>query len=135
MRVPLRRRPRGMWADVEALTGFFDTHASEQPRWWWTPGRRRAVRAHELTLRIAKCAEEVCETVDARLRELGQNPRKAKTANGDQVATELCDVVVTALIALNTQVGGVDEARARLDDRFAVMRGRFVEGARGGASR
>ncbi|MGP4027266.1 MazG-like family protein [Actinomadura sp. 3N407] len=118
------RRPRGMWADVDALTSWLDANATESPRWWWSPGRRRTAREHELTLRIAKCSEELGEVVDARIRALGQNPRKGKTATGQDVATELCDVVVTALVALTTQVGGVDAARAHLNTRFTVVRDR-----------
>lgn len=126
MRLLLRRRPRGMWADVAALTAWLDTNATEQPRWYWSRGRRRTARDHELTLRIAKCSEEIGEAVDARIRALGQNPRKGKTATADDVATELCDVVVTALVALTTQTGDVDAARTHLNARFVALRDRVT---------
>lgn len=120
----IRRRPRGIWADVAALTAWLDANAAERPRWWWTRGRRRAAREHELTLRIAKCGEESGEAVDARIRALGQNPRKGTTATAEDVANELCDVAVTALVALTTQLGDVDAARTHLNTRLAAIRER-----------
>lgn len=124
MRHLLRRRPRGLWADVDVQVAWLDANATEQPRWWWSQGHRRAVRDHELTLRLAKCAEEVGEVIDARIREQGRNPRKGNTGTGEDVASELCDVVMTALVALTTQTGSVDAARAHLEARFAVLRDR-----------
>ncbi|MEU0979086.1 MazG-like family protein [Streptomyces griseus] len=54
----------------------------------------------ELTLRILKLSEEVGEVAEAWIGVLGQNPRKGVTHRRVDVADELCDVIVTASVAL-----------------------------------
>jgi NTP pyrophosphatase (non-canonical NTP hydrolase) len=66
----------------------------------------------ELTLRIAKIAEEAGEAVQAWIGVLGQNPRKGVTHTREDVAGELADVAFTALVAIESL--GID-ARATLD--------------------
>lgn len=55
---------------------------------------------HEITLRILKLSEEVGEVAEAWIGFLGQNPRKGVTHRRVDVADELCDVIVTASVAL-----------------------------------
>jgi NTP pyrophosphatase (non-canonical NTP hydrolase) len=65
----------------------------------------------ELTLRIAKIAEESGEAVQAWIGVVGQNPRKGVTHTVLDVAGELADVAFTALVAIESL--GLD-ARATL---------------------
>ncbi|TDB71426.1 MazG-like family protein [Micromonospora sp. KC723] len=56
----------------------------------------------ELTCRILKLTEEVGEAATAWIGLLGQNPRKGVTHTRDDVAAELADVVLTALVAIES---------------------------------
>lgn len=53
-------------------------------------------------LRLMKLSEEVGEVTQAVIGALGQNPRKGVTHTWDDVTAELCDVMVTAMVALST---------------------------------
>ncbi|MFJ9741371.1 MazG-like family protein [Streptomyces sp. NPDC101166] len=69
----------------------------------WLNVGRPAGRDHEtLLLRILKLSEEVGETAQAVIGATGQNPRKGTTHTWEQVQAELCDVAITALVALRT---------------------------------
>ena len=61
-----------------------------------------------------KIAEETGEAVAAYIGLTGANPRKGVTATPDDLAGELCDVVLAALIALATVTGGTPQAESRL---------------------
>ncbi|MEH0983024.1 MazG-like family protein [Micromonospora sp. CPCC 205556] len=56
----------------------------------------------ELTCRILKLTEEAGEVAGAWIGLLGQNPRKGVTHTRDEVAAELADVVLTALVAIES---------------------------------
>ncbi|MEU9475235.1 MazG-like family protein [Streptomyces sp. NPDC048191] len=68
--------------------------------------RLEATRAHPgqegLLLRILKLSEEVGEVAEAVIGATGQNPRKGTTHSWEDVQAELCDVAITALVALRT---------------------------------
>ena len=53
-------------------------------------------------LRVMKLSEEVGEVSQAVIGVLGQNPRKGVTHSWEDVQAELCDVIVTAMVALTT---------------------------------
>src|ERR1700689_1339371 len=53
-------------------------------------------------IRIMKLTEEAGEVTQAVIGTLGQNPRKGVTHTWEDVEAELCDVIVTAMIALAT---------------------------------
>ncbi len=55
---------------------------------------------HELALRLLKLSEEVGEVTEAYIGMVGQNPRKGVTHTREDVAEELCDVMITAMVAL-----------------------------------
>lgn len=55
-----------------------------------------------LLLRLLKLSEEVGEVAEAVIGVTGQNPRKGVTHTWDDVEAELCDVAITALVALRT---------------------------------
>jgi NTP pyrophosphatase (non-canonical NTP hydrolase) len=78
-----------LWTSIDDLWAWLDAH-----------------RAHEgregLLLRMLKLSEEVGEVAQAVIGATGQNPRKGTTHTWDDVEAELCDVVITALVALRT---------------------------------
>ncbi|WP_338059856.1 MazG-like family protein [Streptomyces natalensis] len=53
-------------------------------------------------LRILKLSEEAGEVAQAVIGATGQNPRKGRSHTWDDVQSELCDVIVTAMVALRT---------------------------------
>ena len=69
---------------------------------------------HETAVRVMKIAEEAGEAVAAYIGLTGANPRKGVTAEPGELAGELCDVVLAALIALATITGGTPQAESRL---------------------
>lgn len=52
------------------------------------------------SMRILKLSEEVGEAAQAYIGFMGQNPRKGNTHTREDVAHELCDVIITAAVAL-----------------------------------
>ncbi|MBE1487391.1 MazG-like family protein [Plantactinospora soyae] len=98
-----------------------------------TWGTVRAVRAwldrvngtggHELTCRILKVTEEAGEAAGAWIGLTGQNPRKGVTHSLDDVAGELADVALTALVAIESL--GLD-ARQVLRTRAERVQGRLA---------
>ena len=56
----------------------------------------------ELTCRILKLTEEAGEVAGAWIGLVGQNPRKGVTHTREEVAAELADVVITALVAIES---------------------------------
>ncbi|KAB2972455.1 hypothetical protein F8R89_10585 [Streptomyces sp. SS1-1] len=88
------------WKAVDALWAWLE---SEQP----VSGREG------LLLRMLKLSEEVGEVAQAVIGATGQNPRKGVTHTWDDVQSELCDVVITALVALRTLTPDAREVFAR----------------------
>lgn len=101
-----------------------DTH---RPDLWtslddlWT--RLEATREHAgregVLLRVLKLSEEVGEVAEAVIGTTGQNPRKGVTHTWDDVQSELCDVAITALVALRTLT---PEARAVFEGHLERVR-------------
>ncbi|WP_343444436.1 MazG-like family protein [Micromonospora schwarzwaldensis] len=75
---------------------LFDIAAEVTARLDAINGRSR----EETGLRILKVTEEAGEVAAAWIGTLGQNPRKGVTHTSDDVAAELADVVLTALVAI-----------------------------------
>ncbi|MGW9238156.1 MazG-like family protein [[Kitasatospora] papulosa] len=75
----------------------------------------------EITLRLLKLSEETGEVAQAWIGTTGQNPRKGITHTREDVADELCDVIVTAAVALasivNDPAGHLDTKLARIASR------------------
>lgn len=78
-----------VWDAVDRLVGWLDAN---------TAAPRESVRL----LRVLKLSEEVGETAQAVIGALGQNPRKGVSHSWQQVEAELCDVIITAMVALST---------------------------------
>src|SRR5690606_13397343 len=92
--------PRGWWDTIGMLCAWLDTN-------------RPVDGPDELLLRILKLSEEVGEVAQAVIGATGQNPRKGTTHTWDDVRSELCDVAVTALVALRTLTPAAPEVFAR----------------------
>lgn len=85
-------QPADLWAGIDDL-------------WTWLDGNRPLTGEggrEGVLLRILKLSEEVGEVSEAVIGATGQNPRKGVTHTWDDVQAELCDVVITALVALRT---------------------------------
>ena len=78
-----------VWAAIDDLWAWLDANETQ-------PGREA------LLLRMLKLTEEVGEVAQAVIGATGQNPRKGTTHTWDDVQAELCDVVLTAMVALRT---------------------------------
>ncbi|MCC9704629.1 MazG-like family protein [Streptomyces sp. MNU76] len=76
-----------------------------------------------LLLRMLKLQEEVGEVAQAVIGATGQNPRKGTTHTWDDVQSELCDVVITALVALRTLT---PDAHAVFDAHLAGVTARSL---------
>lgn len=55
-------------------------------------------------VRLMKLSEEVGEVMQAYIGFVGANKRKGVHTTGENVALELCDVVITAMVALHDWV-------------------------------
>jgi NTP pyrophosphatase (non-canonical NTP hydrolase) len=78
------------WESIERLQDWL---ARSQPD---RPARET------LLLRMLKLSEEVGEVAEAVIGATGQNPRKGTSHTWDDVRSELCDVIITAAVALRT---------------------------------
>ena len=74
------------WSTIRSLVAWLDAEN----------GRSDA----EISLRILKLTEEAGEVARAWIGVQGQNPRKGVTHTHPDVQDELCDVIVTAAVAL-----------------------------------
>lgn len=78
-----------LWTTIDRLRTWLDDHNARPPQ-------------EALLLRMLKLSEEVGEVSEAVIGAVGQNPRKGVSHSWGDVESELCDVVVTALVALGT---------------------------------
>ncbi|QIB46099.1 MazG-like family protein [Streptomyces aureoverticillatus] len=104
--------PTDLWATVDRLHGWLESHSQNPPR-------------ETLLLRMLKLAEETGEVAQAVIGATGQNPRKGTTHTWDDVESELCDVVITALVALRTLTPAPEQALA---SRLRAVEQRSVPG-------
>lgn len=79
-----------------------DLWGSVDDLWSWLEANRPVDGDQGLLLRMLKLSEEVGEVAQAVIGATGQNPRKGVTHTWEDVQGELCDVVITALVALRT---------------------------------
>ncbi|MEV0993450.1 hypothetical protein [Nonomuraea sp. NPDC050202] len=73
----------------------------------------------QTALQILKITEEAGEAAAAYIGLTGQNPRKGVTHTVEDVAGELCDIVITALVALAAVTGDVTAAQVAVDRHLA----------------
>ncbi|WP_405614364.1 MazG-like family protein [Streptomyces sp. NBC_01511] len=89
------------WTRIEKLRSWLDENA--------------APVGDERLWRILKISEEVGEVAEAMHGASGTNPRKGYSHTWDDVNKELCDVIVTSMVALATCT---PDAAKLLDDRL-----------------
>lgn len=75
------------WATVRRLEAWLSEGSGQPPEM-------------QRVLQCLKLSEEAGEVAEAVIGVLGQNPRKGFSHTWDDVAAELCDVVITAMVAL-----------------------------------
>lgn len=96
------------WATVDRLVEWLDTNSEGPPE-------------VSRLLRVLKISEEAGEVAEALHGVMGTNPRKGPSHTWEDVESELCDVILTAMVALaslNPQAGKVfDEQLARVAER------------------
>ncbi|MFE1579529.1 MazG-like family protein [Streptomyces fradiae] len=104
------------WKTVEALHTWLDGHpadpgpapgaptldAATAPGADPLPAPGPGSPERTALLRILKLSEEVGEVAEAVIGAYGHNPRKGASHTWDDVRAELCDVIITAMIALRT---------------------------------
>ncbi|WP_046728625.1 MazG-like family protein [Streptomyces humi] len=100
-----------------------DLWTSVEDLWTWLDADRRHDGETGLVLRMLKLTEEVGEVAQAVIGATGQNPRKGVTHSWEDVQGELCDVVITALVALRTLT---PEAREVFERHLARVRDRSL---------
>lgn len=76
-----------VWDTIDRLSDWIDQGSTA------TPNERRL-------LRIMKVQEEAGEAAQAAMGAIGENPRKGVSHTWDDVDDELCDVIITGMVAL-----------------------------------
>jgi hypothetical protein len=84
---PSSPAPADLWATIARLVAWLD--------------EANGTGEHETAMRLMKLSEEAGEVMQAYIGMVGQNPRKGVTHSKWDVAEELCDVIVTAAVALH----------------------------------
>ncbi|TXS45103.1 hypothetical protein EAO75_19550 [Streptomyces sp. uw30] len=90
-----------------------DLWAAIDDLWTWLDADQPVGGQEGLLLRLLKLSEEVGEVSEAVIGATGQNPRKGVTHTWEDVQGELCDVVITALVALRTLTPDTREVFSR----------------------
>jgi NTP pyrophosphatase (non-canonical NTP hydrolase) len=75
-------------------------------------------------IRLLKLTEEVGEVADAFLGVHGLNRRKGVCRTRDDLLDELCDVMITAAVAMIGVTGDAELARGHLEQRLASVTAR-----------
>jgi NTP pyrophosphatase (non-canonical NTP hydrolase) len=101
-----------IWAHIRYLTAWLDRSSAPHP------GDYRV-------LRCFKVAEELGEVTAAIIGVTGQNPRKGVTHTWNDVRDELCDVILAAMVALQSVAG--DSAEAALQKYAETRHDRAVK--------
>ncbi|MEU8919474.1 ASCH domain-containing protein [Kitasatospora sp. NPDC048545] len=94
------------WDTVAQLVGWLDRNAKLPPE-------------QEQLMRILKISEEVGEVSEALAGVLSSNPRKGRSHTEADLQAELCDVVLTAMVALRSRTPDADQVFRRHLDRVA----------------
>lgn len=102
------------WGTIGEIVGWLDESSELPPE-------------TEKLLRIMKLTEEAGEVTQAVIGTLGQNPRKGVTHTWDDVQAELCDVMLTAMVALATIT---PNARKTFDAHLARVANRSLAAGR-----
>jgi NTP pyrophosphatase (non-canonical NTP hydrolase) len=95
------------WDTIDRLVAWIDTSSP-------------LATETDTLLRLMKPAEEVGEVTAAVIGATGQNPRKGVTHTWEDVQAELCDVILTAMVALRTLTPEAGKVFAHHLDRVAT---------------
>ncbi|WP_369175457.1 MazG-like family protein [Streptomyces sp. R28] len=76
-------------------------------------------REQRILLQLLKIQEEAGEVAEAVIGAMGQNPRKGHSHTWDDVEAEICDVIVTGMVALARMNPDAQAVFARHMDRIA----------------
>ncbi len=98
------------WATVGRLVEWLDDASAAPPQ-------------TERILRVLKLSEEVGEVAEAVIGAMGQNPRKGSSHTWEDVQHELCDVMLTAMVALRTLT---PDAQKVFAERLEYVAGRSL---------
>jgi NTP pyrophosphatase (non-canonical NTP hydrolase) len=98
------------WGTIEKIVGWLDDSSTLPPE-------------TEKLLRIMKLTEEAGEVTQAVTGTPGQNPRKGITHTWEDVQAELCDVILTAMVALTTLA---PDARKTFNDHLDRVASRSI---------
>lgn len=79
-----------IWKRIDQVKAWLDAETKQEPD-------------VELLLRLMKVSGETGEVADAVDGVYGHNPRKGITHTWEDVDAELCDVILTAMVALKTR--------------------------------
>ncbi|MER6348099.1 MazG-like family protein [Streptomyces sp. NPDC001595] len=88
---------KGDWEITAGLAAFLEEAAAH------VPAQQRAV------LQVLKIGEEFGEAAQAVIGVTGVNPRKGTSHTWEDVTAEVCDVIVTSMVALH-RLGVADPA-------------------------
>ncbi|WP_311766895.1 MULTISPECIES: MazG-like family protein [Streptomyces] len=94
------------WQTIARLAGRLEDH-SDIPR------------EQRILLQLLKIQEEAGEVAEAVIGAMGQNPRKGHSHTWDDVEAEVCDVIVTGMVALARMNPDAEAVFARHMDRIA----------------
>lgn len=108
-------RDRHPWDTIDRLRIWLDAGSGVAPE-------------RDLLLRMLKLSEEVGEVAQAVIGAVGQNPRKGLSHAWQDVEAELCDVIVTAMVALRTLT---PDAAATFDRHLDRVAARSLEAESG----
>jgi len=103
-----------VWPTITRLHAWLTAHQKLSPR-------------EEILLRVLKLSEEVGEAAQAVIGATGQNPRKGTSHTWQDVEAELCDVIITAMVALRTVTPDAPEV---FREHVARVAKRSLEGER-----
>ena len=95
------------WTIVADLVAWLDSHSQLSPEM-------------ERQMRLTKITEENGEVAQAVVGVLGQNPRKGVTHTWEDVQGEVCDVILTAMVALNSLTPDAEKVFAAHLERVAA---------------
>ncbi|MFF2197855.1 MazG-like family protein [Streptomyces sp. NPDC058157] len=104
-----------VWETVHALAARFEAAAAE----------RGVVAPQSHVIQVLKIGEEFGEAAQAVIGATGSNPRKGRSHSWEDVHDEVCDVIITGMVALARMR---PDAAAYFAGQLALKAGRFLPG-------
>lgn len=99
-------RTTNTWHTIDRLVAWLDTETGVSPE-------------TARLLRVLKITEEAGEVAEAIHGATGANPRKGHSHTWEDVQAELCDVIVTSMVALRTLTPDAEKVFATQLHRIA----------------